>query len=173
MPSSPNGERTISRLLSNAKERAKRNDLPFALSLDDILIPEKCPLTDIPLVSHLGTGGSQGPRYNSPTIDRVIPARGYVPGNIEIISSLANSLMGTVTDPEILSPAAQTFAERIHRYHQKERNYEDSYSRYRDGQLVTQDDNDPLLGNSRRKYKEAEQLHLKLDSGGNKTSKRS
>jgi len=155
-------EETKDSLIRNAKARAKRNNVPFNLEVEDISIPEKCPLTDIPLVTHIGSG-KQGPRFNSPTIDRVIPERGYVLGNIEIISNLANALMGQETNPDLLQRAAQTFADRIHSYHAKERHYEEHSSRHRDGWITSNNDKDTLYGNPRHRNKRSSQLRLDFD----------
>ena len=144
------GERTEVRLLRNARNRAKKKDMPFDLQLDDIVVPQFCPLTDIQLVSHEGTGGHRGPRWNSPTLDRVDPSRGYVRGNIRVISSLANSLMGSQTDPDLLAEAAMTFAQRVHQYLDKETLDADISCRHRDRQPVTKDDKGMVSRDIRR-----------------------
>lgn len=74
-------------LLRWARGRAERGGLPFNLRVDDIQIPEFCPVLGIPL--QCGTGRSC---ENSPTIDRVVPDVGYVPGNIIVISNRANRI---------------------------------------------------------------------------------
>jgi hypothetical protein len=87
-------------LLSNAKQRAKRWDLPFSITVEDILacIPVDgiCPIILEPF--ERGVGGV-GPR--SMTLDRIIPELGYVPGNIAIISHKANTMKQNCTDPEV------------------------------------------------------------------------
>jgi hypothetical protein len=74
-------------LLRRAKKRAAYAGIPFNLTLDDIQIPEKCPIFGIPLVVH-------EKRYanDSPSLDRVIPKLGYVTGNVIVISQRANIL---------------------------------------------------------------------------------
>lgn len=37
------------KILKNAKQRAKSQGIPFNLTIDDIIIPEKCPLLGTPL----------------------------------------------------------------------------------------------------------------------------
>jgi len=165
MPSSlRRGERTEVRLLRNAKNRAKKKDIDFALSLDNIVVPEFCPLTDIQLRSYEGTGGQRGPRWNSPTLDRVDPARGYIPGNVRVISSLANSLMGAMTDPDILAEAAHTFAQRVHHYLNKERLDADINSRHRDGRSVTRHEKHMVSRDPRRRHGTDRQLRFSFDS---------
>jgi hypothetical protein len=70
-----------------AKHRAKEQGVPFDLELDDIVIPELCPLLEIPLIKGKGTWSD-----NSPTLDKIIPSEGYVRGNIQVISFRANRI---------------------------------------------------------------------------------
>lgn len=79
-------------LWSAAKERATKFDLPFNIVLDDIVIPEYCPILGIKL--QRGKGKQHGP---SPSLDRVFPELGYVKGNIAVISHRANSLKQNAT----------------------------------------------------------------------------
>lgn len=72
-------------LLRWARGRAELNGVSFSLTVDDIEIPEFCPVLGIPLFH--GDGVSCD---NSPTVDRIVPEVGYVPGNIIIISNRAN-----------------------------------------------------------------------------------
>ena len=71
----------------NAKSRAKRKNLPFAITPDDIIIPEYCPLLEIPLLRVKEKNAA-----SNPSLDRIIPNLGYVPSNIQVISYRANTL---------------------------------------------------------------------------------
>ena len=71
----------------NAKDRAKRKGIVFSLSLQDIVVPEICPVLGIKLVR--GKHGMQG---NSPSLDRIKLTSGYVRGNVAVISFRANRL---------------------------------------------------------------------------------
>jgi hypothetical protein len=86
-------------LLGNAKYRARKKNVPFEITADDIVIPSKCPA--------LGTlfDYSRGKRY-SPSLDRIRPELGYVPGNIQVISMQAN-VMKNNASPEELKMFAQ------------------------------------------------------------------
>jgi len=75
------------RLLKKAKERAKLYKRKFALKLEDIAIPEHCPLLGIPLYV-----GTKQVKNNSPTIDRKDSSKGYVRGNVWVISWRANRI---------------------------------------------------------------------------------
>lgn len=81
-------------LLMHAKVRAKRAGREFSLSRGDLCIPQRCPVLGIPLVSGRGKKGTAGQSNNSPTVDRIDNGRGYVPGNVVVISWRANSLKG-------------------------------------------------------------------------------
>jgi len=75
-------------LIYRSKASAKRRGVPFTIKQDDLEdIPATCPVLGIPIV--FGEGG-KGP--NSPSLDRVNNAFGYIPGNVRIISNRANSL---------------------------------------------------------------------------------
>lgn len=74
-------------LLKGAKIRAKSKGLPFDITIDDIVIPDICPVLGIPLHRNSGKAGP-----SSPTLDRIIPERGYVKGNVRVISYRANQI---------------------------------------------------------------------------------
>lgn len=75
-------------LLQNAKKRAKQKNLPIDITVEDIIVPEVCPVFGIKII----TGNSLEERDSSPSLDRIIPELGYVKGNIKVISFKANSL---------------------------------------------------------------------------------
>ena len=84
------------KMLARAKSRAKKNNLPFNLELDDIVIPEKCPLLGIKIES---TEVRNSP--NNPSLDRIIPEKGYIKGNVWVISNRANTLKNDATLQEL------------------------------------------------------------------------
>lgn len=90
------------RMLINARNRAKNKGLDFDLELSDIVIPEYCPLLGIKILKAGDTGSS--PVNNSPTLDRIDNSRGYVKGNVWVVSHLANSIMTSATYEQILWP---------------------------------------------------------------------
>ena len=94
-------------LLCACKSRAKRNGIEFNLDLSDITIPKLCPYLGIELkISNDRL--SQG----SPSIDRVDNAKGYVKGNVEIISHQAN-LMKSNSSPYLLCCFAREILRRF------------------------------------------------------------
>ena len=87
------------RMFHNAKHRAKKKGLSFTITIDDIVIPETCPLLGIPLVS---TSDKRDPR--NPSLDQRQPGKGYTQENIWVISSRANWLKadGTLEEFKML-----------------------------------------------------------------------
>lgn len=85
------------RMLTSAKERAKNKNLDFNLELSDIYIPEFCPYLEIPLFK-----GTKTVRKNSPSLDRIDSSLGYVKGNIQVISNLANTMKNNATREELI-----------------------------------------------------------------------
>ena len=81
-------------LLKKAKLRAGLAALPFAIHERDLAISICCPWLDIPLQIH-------GPADNRPTLDRVDNSKGYVVGNVEVISWRANRLKSNATLAEL------------------------------------------------------------------------
>lgn len=83
-------------LLSAAKQRARRGELPFNIDVTDIVIPECCPLLGIRLVAF---GGKRTDA--TPSLDRIETMKGYVKGNIWVISWRANRLKCDATLDEL------------------------------------------------------------------------
>ena len=83
-------------LLNTCKARAKKAGVPFDLVKDDILIPEYCPVLGIEFEF-----GTRGFHENSASIDRLNPNKGYVKGNIAIISFRANRIKCDATLEEL------------------------------------------------------------------------
>lgn len=77
------------------KERAKTNGVPFDITPEDIEIPEFCPILGIKLT------WDDDNKRSTPSVDRFIPKKGYVKGNIEVISMRANTLKSDGSFEEI------------------------------------------------------------------------
>jgi uncharacterized Zn finger protein (UPF0148 family) len=83
-------------MLATAKHRAKVNSLPFSIVSDDIVIPEYCPILKIALKTNEGVSHN-----DSPSLDKIVPELGYVKGNIQVISKLANSMKTNASIQEL------------------------------------------------------------------------
>lgn len=83
-----------------AKARAAQAGVPFSITADDITIPQLCPVLGVPLV----VGQAQATDF-SPSLDRVLPLLGYVPGNILVISNRANRIKNNATIMELRAVA--------------------------------------------------------------------
>jgi hypothetical protein len=81
------------KLFYAAKKRAKECGFEFSLSLDDIVIPETCPILGVPIEDGTGRGRAMGNHnLNSASIDRIDNDVGYSPKNIAVISRRANRI---------------------------------------------------------------------------------
>lgn len=78
-----------------ARHRAQTKGMDFTITLEDIEIPELCPVLGIPLVKR------SSERFNSPSIDRIDNTKGYTPDNICVISYRANSLKNNASPEEM------------------------------------------------------------------------
>lgn len=83
-------------IVMKAKHRAKLKNLPFDLTEDDIIIPEFCPILGIKLVK-----SNRSFTDNGPNLDRVKPEKGYVKGNVCIISGRANRIKSDASLDEL------------------------------------------------------------------------
>lgn len=71
--------------------------MEFTITEQDLELPERCPVLGIPLT--IGEGGKANP--NSASVDRIDNAKGYIPGNVEVISLRANQLKRDATIEEL------------------------------------------------------------------------
>ena len=74
---------TEARLWRAARSRARRKGIEFDLLLEDIVIPEQCPVLGIPM--------------DHPSLDRFDPTRGYTADNVRVISMRANMIKNDAT----------------------------------------------------------------------------
>lgn len=74
-----------------ARTRSRQNGTDFTIVKEDVIIPEKCPI--------LGFTLTKGDGYlpNAMSLDRVDNTKGYVPGNVRVISRKANLMKCDLT----------------------------------------------------------------------------
>lgn len=93
-------------LISQAKQRAKAKGLDFNIERSDIVVPEKCPVLGVNLA--MGYKEMKGNVKNfrfrySPSIDRIDSTKGYIKGNVVVISTRANMIKSDATIEELRS----------------------------------------------------------------------
>lgn len=88
-------------MLNQAKKRANKNNLLFDITLDflESIAPEKCPVFNIPL--DYSYGNKKHVQPNSPSLDRIDPAKGYTTDNVWIISNRANTIKSNAYPSEL------------------------------------------------------------------------
>lgn len=81
-----------------AQARARAKNQEFTISLSDIVIPDVCPILGIPI--NRDERGRMQP--NSPSLDRIDNSKGYMPGNVWVISWKANRIKCDASLEEIM-----------------------------------------------------------------------
>ena len=84
------------KLYNSAKSRSKRYNIPFNIELKDVVIPEKCPVLEIPFIQ-----GIKGDYQYTYSLDRIDNTKGYIKGNIQVITNKANSMKNSATIDEL------------------------------------------------------------------------
>jgi len=84
-------------MFNNSKQRAKVAGLEHTITIDDIVIPEKCPVLGIKLET-----GDRKSHGNAPSIDRIDNSKGYIKENIMIVSNRANILKKDASIDELI-----------------------------------------------------------------------
>lgn len=83
-------------IFRNVRQTACNKRIPFNIEVSDIFIPKRCPLLGIKLQI---ADGRVSP--NSPSVDRLDSRKGYVKGNIWVISTRANVIKNDATVREL------------------------------------------------------------------------
>ena len=91
------------RLLNSTRQSAKLKGLEHNIDLDDLFLPEHCPYLGIKIDYSAGTGKTM----EKPSVDRIDPNLGYIKGNVEVMSSLANTMKSKATKEQLLSFAKE------------------------------------------------------------------
>jgi hypothetical protein len=86
----------------HARRRAKKNDLEINIEPQDIPdIPSICPVLGIEVKRNIQDTKNHGPSDNSPSLDRIDTSKGYIKGNIRVISNRANRIKSDASFDEI------------------------------------------------------------------------
>lgn len=104
----------VHNMWKRARDRAIKNNIDFNIEESDIKIPKICPILEVPIYC-----GTKGNYEYSPSLDRIDNTKGYIKGNIQVISKKANSMKNSASLDEL-----KTFCKNILRYSLNNREYE-------------------------------------------------
>ena len=90
-------------MVVKARQRARKKQLDFNINQEYVrsLVVSHCPIFGIPLEWSCYRENSNGTLPNSPSLDRIDPTKGYVKGNLWIISQKANVIKNNATHEEL------------------------------------------------------------------------
>lgn len=97
------------------RRTCRAEGIPFDLTIADLAIPERCPLLGIPIVVRT-EGTHRGPRHDAPSVDRLDPTKGYVRGNVWVVSMRANAIKQNASLEEIETLARNLRREMARRF---------------------------------------------------------
>lgn len=83
----------VDTMYRQARSRAPKIGKVFSLTKEDIVIPEICPILQVPLVHERG-------HQFAPSLDRINSSLGYTKDNVMVISYRANVLKNNMTPDE-------------------------------------------------------------------------
>lgn len=99
-------EKPLDNKIVTKRAEAKKVGLDFNITKEDLIVPERCPYLDIPLIL-------SGPVCdNLISLDRIDSTKGYVKGNVQVISMKANTMKSNASIEEL-----KLFAKNILRIH--------------------------------------------------------
>jgi hypothetical protein len=85
-------------IMHRTKVRAKELNIPCTLNAEDLKLTKICPYLNVPLEY----GNNKISKFSA-SIDKIIPELGYVQGNIQIISMIANNMKSNSTIDELIT----------------------------------------------------------------------
>jgi hypothetical protein len=106
-------------MVRRARARAKKKGIPCTLEWEQLvpLVKERCPyFTEIKLD---WKNKKKGITIESPALDRIVPEKGYVIGNVEIISSKANNVKSLGKSEDLYR-----VADRLYEHEREDKNIE-------------------------------------------------
>jgi len=88
-------------LVRNARQRARKSGLGASITSSDIHWPTHCPVLGIELDYSTKRGARKSNNPTSPSLDRFDNSKGYVRGNVFVVSLRANQLKSNATPDEL------------------------------------------------------------------------
>lgn len=92
------------KLIRQARQRSKRKNIPFNLTESDLIIPNQCPFLETPFI--LGKKFNYQYTYS---LDRIDNNKGYIKGNVQILTMKANNMKNSASLNELLMFAKNIF----------------------------------------------------------------
>ena len=80
------------KMFDRCKSRARLKNREFNIVISDLVLPETCPVLKVPLIPNT---------IHAPSVDRIDSSKGYIKGNIQIISKRANLLKNNASVEEL------------------------------------------------------------------------
>lgn len=100
-------------MLHGKKSGAKEKGIEFSLTLEDVAWSASCPVFGVPFLlsgsPELKDRGIKAQAWDSPNFDRIDPRKGYIPGNVVLVCTLANAIMSDATSPARVRQVADWF----------------------------------------------------------------
>ena len=87
-------------MFREVKGRAKTRGIPFTITRSHIVVPESCPCCSRKIQPRTGAF-KPGGVASSPSLDRIVPEIGYIPGNVAVICWRCNTLKHDATLDEL------------------------------------------------------------------------
>mgnify|MGYP006266943759 CR=1 FL=1 len=91
------------KMIHHARKRAIAKNLPFNINAEYLrsIVPSYCPIFGTKLEWSIRRGDAGHALPNSPSLDRIDPSKGYVKGNVWIISHRANGIKNDASHEEL------------------------------------------------------------------------
>jgi hypothetical protein len=86
------------RMVYGAKTRSAKKELAFDLDVEYVIsiCPVKCPVMNVAILY----GGNDRHRYSA-SLDRIVPELGYIKGNVQVITDIANRMKNDASHEEL------------------------------------------------------------------------
>ncbi len=82
----------------SSRNNAKRTNKEFNIDVSDIIIPKYCPYLGIELTRSVGEGIVE----SNPSMDRIDNSKGYIKGNVMVVSKKANRIKSDLSIPKLV-----------------------------------------------------------------------
>lgn len=86
------------RLIFSTRQTSKIKGIEHNIDEKDLTLPKFCPLIGIEIDYSAGNGKTM----EKPSVDRIDPSKGYIKGNVEVMSSLANTMKSRATPEQLV-----------------------------------------------------------------------